>query len=165
VLFDVAPADAADNNQPVIPRSPEIIHGLRNLIQNAVDFANSRVEIDINWTQTEIMVQITDDGPGFPQSVIGRIGDPFVKRRRVSLDGSKRPEYQGMGLGLFIAKTLLERSKAQIDFANGRRHGHAGWAGQATGGAIVTVTWPRVVLDQQLGNTPKPLGKNQPITS
>ena len=97
--------------------------------------------------------------------MIGRIGDPFVKRRRVSLDGSRRPEYEGMGLGLFIAKTLLERSGARMGFANGRRHGHAGWAGQATGGAIVTVTWPRIALDQQLDENPKPLGKNQPITS
>lgn len=165
VLFDVAPEGNTDYNQPVIPRRPEIIHGIRNLIQNAVDFAESRVEVDINWSATEISIQITDDGPGFPQSVIGRIGDPFVKRRRVSLDGTQRPEYEGMGLGLFIAKTLLERSGAQMSFANGRRHGHAGWAGQATGGAIVTVSWPRLSLDVQRGESIKPLGKNQPITS
>lgn len=164
VLFDIAPDEAGDHSQPVIPRRPEIIHGLRNLIQNAVDFAEARVEIDINWSEADIRIRITDDGPGFPQSVIGRIGDPFVRRRRVNLDGPQRPEYEGMGLGLFIAKTLLERSGAQITFENGRRHGHAGWAGQATGGAIVTVTWPREVLDQQLVQNPMPLGKNKPIT-
>lgn len=165
VLFDVAPESDSDHSQPTIPRRPEIIHGVRNLIQNAVDFAESRVEIDVSWSDADIHIRISDDGPGFPQSVIGRIGDPFVKRRRVSLDGSQRPEYEGMGLGLFIAKTLLERSGARMTFSNGRRHGQAGWAGQATGGAIVTVSWPRLALDQQLGEGPKPLGKNQPITS
>lgn len=163
VLFDVAPTEGIDQSHPVIERRPEIIHGLRNLIQNAVDFAESRVEIDVNWTDTEVSVRITDDGPGFPQSVIGRIGDPFVHRRRVALDGSRRPGYDGMGLGMFIAKTLLERSGARLSFANGRRHGHAGWAGQATGGAIVLVNWPREVVDQQKNQTAKPLGENQPI--
>lgn len=165
VLFDVAPEDTIDHSQPVITRQPEIIHGLRNLIQNAVDFAESRVEIDINWSNTNVTVSISDDGPGFPQSVIGRIGDPFVRRRRSAIDGSKRPGYEGMGLGLFIAKTLLERSGGRISFTNGRRHGHAGWAGQATGGAIISVTWPRSKVDQQLGESPKALGQNQPITS
>jgi len=165
VLFDVAPDDSTDHSQPVIFRRPEIIHGLRNLIQNAVDFCEERVEIDVNWSSETVHIQISDDGPGFPQSVIGRIGDPFVRRRRGSLDGSKRPEYEGMGLGLFIAKTLLERSGARISFANNRRHGESGWAGQATGGAIVDVTWPRATVDQQRGNAAKPLGENQPITS
>lgn len=165
VLFDIAPEGTTDHSQPVIGRRPEIIHGLRNLIQNAVDFSEARVEIDVNWSEDSISVQITDDGPGFPQSVIGRIGDPYVKRRRSALDGTRRPEYEGMGLGLFIAKTLLERSGGQISFSNGRRHGQSGWAGQATGGAIVKVVWPRLSVDEQVGVTPKPLGKNQPITS
>ncbi|SEW43351.1 two-component system, sensor histidine kinase RegB [Cognatiyoonia koreensis] len=165
VLFDIAPKGSDDHSQPVITRRPEIIHGLRNLIQNAVDFSEQRVEIDVNWSDDEISVQIADDGPGFPQSVIGRIGDPFVRRRRVSLDGSRRPGYEGMGLGLFIAKTLLERSGARISFTNGRRHGRSGWAGQATGGAIVSVNWPRVVVDNHHAQAGKPLGKNQPITS
>ena len=165
VLFDVAPEGDIDLSQPAIPRRPEIIHGVRNLIQNAVDFADNRVEIDVNWSETEISIQIRDDGPGFPQSVMGRIGDPFVKRRRVSLDGQQRPEYEGMGLGLFIAKTLLERSGAQMNFANGRRYGSADRSAQPTSGAIVTVTWPRKALDKQGGESAKPLGKNQPITS
>lgn len=151
--------------QPLIARGPEIVHGLRNLIQNAVDFAESDVSIEAMWSDHDIKVRIADDGHGFPQSVIGRIGDPFVRRRRVTIDGAQRPGYDGMGLGLFIAKTLLERSGARLSFANGRRHGHAGWAGQATGGAIVTVTWPHETLTAPVANLNEGLGPNRPITA
>ena len=163
VLFDAAPNDGEDSAQPLMARRPEIIHGLRNLIQNAVDFAEERVEVDINWDSDTIAVRISDDGPGFPASVLGRIGDPFVRRRRASLDGLRRPDYEGMGLGLFIAKTLLERSGATLTFANGRRAGHTGWAGQATGGAIVTVEWPRSDVVPNARKSSLALGKNQPI--
>jgi two-component system sensor histidine kinase RegB len=113
--------------QPMVFRRPEIIHGLRNLIQNAVDFAHSRVEVDLGWTAQDLTVRITDDGPGFVASVLARIGDPFVHRRL--WDDGSRPDYEGMGLGLFIAKTLLERTGARLRFANGE-------------GAIVAVLWP-----------------------
>ena len=157
VYFDVAPEGDISAPQPDIPRRPEIIHGLRNLIQNAVDFSESRVEIDVNWNETSVFVRISDDGHGFPQSVIGRIGDPFVRRRRGALDGQRRPDYDGMGLGLFIAKTLLERSGAQLTFANGRRKD------RVAGGAIVTVTWPLRALQREDGSQRAPLGENQPI--
>ncbi len=140
VIFDVVALDETEMTQPQIPRRPEIIHGLRNLIQNAVDFAEAEVKIRVSWDSDFLSIRISDDGAGFPPSVIGRIGDPFVRRRRAVND---RPGYEGMGLGMFIAKTLLERSGAQLSFANGRRKGQAGWAGQATGGAIVTVKWLR----------------------
>ena len=109
VLFDVAPENDDDLAQPIVQRTPETIHGLRNLIQNAVDFADERVEIDVTWSADTIVVRISDDGAGFPASVLGRIGDPFVRERRQAED-ARRPGYQGMGLGLFIAKTLLARS-------------------------------------------------------
>ncbi|MBU2358147.1 sensor histidine kinase RegB [Loktanella sp. M215] len=161
VAFDIAPEPGCSRAQPVISRRPEIIHGLRNLIQNAVDFSETRVEIDVNWTDTQVFVRIADDGHGFPQSVIGRIGDPFVRRRRGSLDGLRRPGYEGMGLGLFIAKTLLERSGAQLSFANGPRRGAR--ADGIVEGAIVTVTWPMKQLVRSAAGTYPPLGKNQPI--
>lgn len=164
VVFDISPEDDSAQQQPSILRRPEIIHGLRNLIQNAVDFADSQVEIGANWSDDNLIVRIADDGHGFPLSVIGRIGDPFVRRRRGGLDGVQRPGYEGMGLGLFIAKTLLERSGAKLEFNNGRRPGHAGWAGQATGGAIVTVTWPRKDIAIGTDGEAQPLGENQPIT-
>lgn len=163
VVFKVGPALGAELAQPTIPRRPEIIHGLRNLIQNAVDFSQSKVHVDINWSETEINVRISDDGQGFPPSVLGRIGDPYVRRRRYTEDRGRRPGYEGMGLGLFIAKTLLERSGAKLTFANSRRHGHAGWAGQATGGAIVQVTWARSALPDPNRAPGRALGKNKPI--
>ena len=69
-----------------------------------------------------------------------------------------------MGLGLFIAKTLLERSGAQLRFANSRRHGHASWKGQATGGAVVDVTWDRGALGVADEQVTAPLGENQRFT-
>jgi two-component system sensor histidine kinase RegB len=163
VTFEIAPEQGASQTQPVINRRPEIIHGLRNLIQNAVDFSQSEVWIEMTWSDSAISIRISDDGSGFPQSVIGRIGDPYVRRRRLAEDGYRRPGYEGMGLGLFIAKTLLERAGAQLTFANSRRHGHASWTGQATGGAIVDVVWPREKLaSDPKGNAPA-LGQNIPI--
>lgn len=163
VSFDVTPEDGCTLPQPVILRRPEIIHGLRNLIQNAVDFSQTQIAIDVRWSDNQIFVRIADDGHGFPQSVIGRIGDPFVRRRRVALDGLRRPGYDGMGLGLFIAKTLLERSGAQLLFANGQRRIPAGQKSDLGTGAIVTVTWPMKALTRtDHGNYPA-LGKNQLI--
>ncbi|EBA14112.1 sensor histidine kinase RegB [Roseobacter sp. CCS2] len=163
VKFDVVPQEGASLTQPSIERRPEIIHGLRNLIQNAVDFSRTSVMVEMTWSEDRIVVRISDDGLGFPQSVIGRIGDPYVKRRRQSEDGARRPGYEGMGLGLFIAKTLLERSGATLKFSNSRRHGHASWTGQATGGAIVEVSWPRNMLETNQSTENAPLGQNQPI--
>lgn len=163
VTFDISPVEGAYQTQPVVKRRPEIIHGLRNLIQNAVDFSQSEVWIDMTWSDNAISVRISDDGSGFPQSVIGRIGDPYVRRRRHAEDGIRRPGYEGMGLGLFIAKTLLERSGAQLTFSNSRRHGHASWTGQATGGAIIDVVWPREkMVSTEKGDAPA-LGENLPI--
>ena len=161
VRFYIAPAEGGPRMQPTIMRRPEIIHGLRNLIQNAVDFARSEVTVEMAWTRETVDVRISDDGRGFPQSVLGRIGDPFVRRRRVSEDSAKRPGYEGMGLGLFIAKTLLERSGAQLRFSNSRRHGHASWTGQATGGAVVDVSWERGALGVADDQATAPLGENQ----
>jgi two-component system, sensor histidine kinase RegB len=165
VVLEVAPPGGdADRRQPTIMRRPEIIHGLRNLIQNAVDFAHSTVEVEATWTDTTITVRIEDDGNGFPPSVIGRIGDPFMRRRRSGEDRSKRPGYEGMGLGLFIAKTLLERTGARLSFANGggaRRSGDTPSGGG--GGAIVVVEWPQVRLIPASDGASEALGDNVPI--
>jgi two-component system sensor histidine kinase RegB len=66
LLYDVAPIEGAGGSEPILPRRPEIIHGLRNLIQNAVDFSVSTVWIDIGWSDAELRVAVCDDGPGFP---------------------------------------------------------------------------------------------------
>ncbi|WP_439122114.1 sensor histidine kinase RegB [Marivita sp.] len=139
VLIEARGETEDDFDPPMTLRRPEVIHGLRNLIQNAVDFARATVWIEAQWTEKTISVRILDDGPGYPTNMLGRIGDPFVRNRRTERDRSARPEYEGMGLGLFIAKTLLQRSGAELSFANG--------VGRANGssnrrGAIVEVIWP-----------------------
>ena len=159
IRFEDTPEAETQPQQPSILRKPEVIHGLRNLIQNAVDFSESRVWIDCRWSDDKVSVRIADDGHGFPPQLIGRIGDPFVRRRRLELDRRKRPEYEGMGLGLFIAKTLLERSGAELTFANGSHRDDD----PERRGAVVEVVWPRSKIDARTGETPVPLGQNRPI--
>lgn len=161
VHFAEGPGQNGGVQQPSILRKPEIIHGLRNLIQNAVDFARSNVWVEAEWTDTTIAVSIMDDGRGYPSHIIGRIGDPFMRRRRA--DRSSRPEYEGMGLGLFIAKTLLERSGAELNFANGSDPYQSLTDQSDRRGAIVRVVWPRRVIDAQTGDTPVTSGANQPF--
>lgn len=138
--------------QPDIWRRPEVIHGLRNLIQNAVDFAASEVEVALEWDAERLWVRITDDGAGFPGHVLTRIGDPFMRARRNPGTQEQRPGYQGLGLGLFIAKTLLERTGALLSFAN-----RAG----PSGGAVVEVTWRRAAAGPAEGETRGALGANR----
>ena len=163
VHFAEGPAEDGDVQQPSILRKPEIIHGLRNLIQNAVDFARSNVWVEAEWTTDQITVNIMDDGRGYPSHMIGRIGDPFMRRRRAETDQRARPEYEGMGLGLFIAKTLLERSGAELNFANGSDPYQTLSNNPERRGAIVRVSWPRKLVDAQTGDTPVPSGVNQQI--
>lgn len=134
---------ALPDEQPMILRYPEVIHGLRNLIQNAVDFAASTVWVETCWTDTSITVRILDDGTGYPPHLLGRIGDPFIRKGPKPDRDDRRPEYEGMGLGLFIAKTLLERTGAELNFANGTDP-YTGVAQPGErGGAIVELVWPR----------------------
>ena len=152
VLFTFNKNDELDTKQPQTMRKPEVIHGLRNLIQNAVDFSLSNVQIDIGWDQTHVYVKILDDGHGFEPQILNRIGDPFVRSKKRGKLISDRPIYDGMGLGLFIAKTLLERSGARLDFSNGIDK-------DDLGGAVVLVIWPnkRLVVDNPI------LGENETI--
>lgn len=104
-----------------------------------------------------------DDGRGYAPHMIGRIGDPFVRRRRSEADRKARPEYEGMGLGLFIAKTLLERTEAQLTFANGTDPYQSLSFRPEQCGAIVEVVWDRNLIDAQMGENAIPTGVNQPI--
>ena len=168
--FDFAPEgdpdDAMDGSEapPAILRQPELIHGVRNLVQNAVDFAAGNVWIEGRWTAGRISLRIMDDGTGYAPQVIGRIGDPFVRRRRSVPESRQRPGYEGMGLGLFIAKTLLERTGAELSFANGADRIVAGNEAAERTGAIVEVVWPRAKIDARRGERAVPLGRNELIT-
>jgi two-component system, sensor histidine kinase RegB len=154
--FDLRPGPGGSVRQPAILRAPEVIHGLRNLIQNAVDFAHENVWIEAQWTDRTVSVRIVDDGPGYPAQVLGRIGDPFVRSRPEERRAGGRPEYEGMGLGLFIAKTLLERSGAELSFANGADPFLKENERPQRSGAIVELVWPasRIIAD------PGPVGSS-----
>ncbi len=163
ILFESGPGPGGDTHQPSVLRLPEVVHGLRNLIQNAVDFSRANVWVEATWSDTEISVRILDDGRGYPPHLIGRIGDPFMRRRRSDAERGTRPEYEGMGLGLFIAKTLLERSGAELSFANGSDPYQSLSRPKDRRGAIVEVVWPRRKIDAQHGENAVPLGANRPI--
>jgi len=134
------PADGAAP-EPWILRNPAINYGIGNLLENAVDFAASRVDVEAHWTESDVSILIRDDGPGFAQEIFDRLGDPFVTTRRgYDTDGSSIDlrQHQGMGLGFFIAKTLLERSGASVTLANRKSDGK---------GAIVRIAWPRTLIE------------------
>ena len=132
----LAPHDAAE---PIGGRNPAILYGLGNLVENAVDFARQRVEVAADWSGDDVGVTITDDGPGFAPEIMDRIGEPYVtstRRRRLNVGGDAGG---GLGLGFFIAKTLLERSGATLTFENQATPGR---------GAIVRVRWGRGEFEQ-----------------
>ncbi|MFV0333766.1 MAG: sensor histidine kinase RegB [Tropicimonas sp.] len=161
--FDVSPGPGGGNRQPSIHRRPEIIHGLRNLVQNAVDFSQENVWVDARWTEDQIIIRISDDGHGFPPRALGRIGDPFMRIRKSAAERAKRPEYEGMGLGLFIAKTLLERSGGTLTFSNGSDPFLTDGERPVRSGAIVEVAWKRADITVDDRETHEGLGQNSPI--
>ena len=104
-------------------RSPEIMHGLGNLIQNAVQFARREVAVTTSWSEDMVAVDIVDDGPGFPHQVLARIGEPYISGRS--------GEAQHMGLGIFIAQTLLERTGARLTSPTCRMAARRWWSNGA----------------------------------
>lgn len=162
IHISVLAAPSGSRTQPEIHRKPEIIHGLRNLVQNAVDFSVSDVWIELGWTSDTIQFRIIDDGPGFPPHLIGRIGEPFV-RRRAAGERPRRPGYDGMGLGLFIAKTLLERTGAALSFANSSDPHTPQTKRPIRCGAVVEVVWPLATLAIDPAKRGAGLGENVPF--
>ena len=115
-----------DQNKIAIQRTPEIIYGLRNFIGNAVKFSKSKVEINLKSDQKDIEIRISDDGPGIPEDIINKIGEPYIKSKSRELSSNS-----GLGLGTFLGKTLLERQNAKLLF---RRKSNLG-------GALVIISW------------------------
>ncbi|HUR42511.1 MAG TPA: ActS/PrrB/RegB family redox-sensitive histidine kinase [Aestuariivirga sp.] len=124
--------------EPVFRRNPAIAYGLGNLLENAADFAAAKVDVEARWTATNVAISVSDDGPGFHQDVFDRLGDPFVTTRPGYGAEPEEGGHEGMGLGFFIAKTLLERSGAAVSLANRPAPLH---------GAVVQVVWPRAIVD------------------
>jgi two-component system sensor histidine kinase RegB len=134
----VTPVDRT--HEPMGTRNPAVLYGLGNLLENAVDFANERVVMEMQWDEDFVDVSITDDGPGFAPEILLRIGEPYVTSRRRSPNSSDE-EPTGLGLGFFIAKTLLERSGATVSLENGTASKH---------GATVKVRWRREAFERAL---------------
>ena len=129
-----------------VSRSPEVMHGLGNLVENAVDFAQSKVEIEAHWDDDTVQITIRDDGTGFAPEILTRLGEPYVTSRAGT--EAERPANQnhsahaeghaGLGLGFFIAKTLLERIGARLAFGN-----------QPGSGARIGLSIPRQSLENR----------------
>lgn len=175
IIIDARPAlmqaDDASSREPVGERRPGVIHGLGNIIENAVDFARTRVEITARWNEREVSIIVADDGPGFSPEILETIGEPYITTRsRPSsrLGGAKQggsngmaasqltPHAGGLGLGFFIAKTLLERSGATISFGNR--------TGGSTG-AVIRVAWTRQMFEGPASawGALRPQGGTQPV--
>lgn len=110
--------------EPQTQRSPELLHGLGNLAQNAVQFAKSEAVVTVSWTRDDVRLEIDDDGPGFPPHVLASVGEPYLTTRK--------PDEGHFGLGIFIATTLIDRTGGETTFRN-----------RPKGGAQVVITWNR----------------------
>jgi two-component system sensor histidine kinase RegB len=131
-------------SEPKVWRVPEILHGLGNIVANAADFANREIRVRAEWGPADLRLAVDDDGPGFAPEILERIGEPYVTSRPGSYalgETELSPSdaftgQQGMGLGFFIAKTLIEQTGGSVRALN-----------LDAGGARVTVRWPRGAID------------------
>jgi two-component system sensor histidine kinase RegB len=138
--FDVAikvRLAVAATREPVGARNPAILYGVGNILENAVDFARTTVEVNAWWNAETVEIVISDDGPGIAPDMLKRIGEPYLSRRRSADD-----ERTGLGLGVFIARTLLERTGAKVSFSNRTFPDH---------GAVVQIAWPRARFETEEG--------------
>ena len=123
--------------EPVLQRRPQMIFGLRNFVENAASYAKNEVVIAADWSAKTLAINVNDDGPGFAPEVLMRLGEPYVSTPQRTQNKRKG----GMGLGFFIAKTLLEETGASVDF-NNRQWGESA----AQSGATVRIIWPMEAL-------------------
>jgi two-component system sensor histidine kinase RegB len=128
--IDIIIEDDVAGTEPLLARSPEMLSGLGTLIQNAAQFAASCVMVTVRWDERHVVIGVQDDGPGFPPAVLAAIGEPFISTRA--------GDSEHMGLGIFIAQTLLARLGAELFFGN-----------RAVGGAEVVIRWPRTILERE----------------
>jgi two-component system sensor histidine kinase RegB len=127
------------SREPMVARNPAILYGLESIVENAADFAKEKVLIEASWSEHEVEIAVSDDGPGFAPEILGRIGEPYLRARGQSLlRKGKGEEEGGLGLGFFIAKTLLERGGGTLRAENR--------AAPETG-AVVRLRWRRDALE------------------
>ncbi|MDC3171866.1 ATP-binding protein, partial [Pelagibacteraceae bacterium] len=114
-----------------ITRKPEIVHSLSNVIENAFQHAKSKVTIKMSLSGENVILEIIDNGNGFPADILPILGEPYVKKNEI--------DHSGMGLGLFIAKNLINKSLGKIEFIN-----------LVNEGACVKISWKKdnLILSQ-----------------
>lgn len=134
--IDIERGDA-EGPDPIFRRNVGLLYGLGNLIENACHFATTRVLVETDWDKDRISLTISDDGPGFPPDLMTRLGDPYLTSRARAVHPAAGNDAVGLGLGIFIAKTLLERTGAHISFQNETPDSHA----------MVRISWPREAVE------------------
>jgi two-component system sensor histidine kinase RegB len=148
-VFEIRfPADRT--GEPVVGRNPAILYGLESVVENAADFAKEKVVIEASWDAQEVNISVADDGPGFAPEILGRIGEPYLRARGQSLlRKGKGDEEGGLGLGFFIAKTLLERGGGTLRVEN---------RAPPLTGAVVRLHWRRHALESAESTTSASIG-------
>jgi len=127
------PGEGGEEKPPMLRRSPEALHALSAFIENAVSFAHSQVRAQASWTCDQVIVTISDDGPGFAPEILPKLGEPYVSQRGEAQQGGG-----DMGLGFFIAKTLVEQTGGRVATRNRT---------PPRTGAVVQAVWPREILE------------------
>jgi len=111
IEFIVQTEEYFDTNNITILRSPEIIHSISNIVDNAIKHAKKRVIVNLKDSVNDILIEIIDDGEGFSQDIYPLLGEPYVGK-------STKNKHKGLGLGLFISKNLLGKNFGDIKFLN-----------------------------------------------
>lgn len=126
-MLEVTSGSFDQSPEPLSKPLPDLKYALETLLDNAADYAASKIRLDIGWTQTHIDINLGDDGPGFNSTILARIGQPWNSTR----EGQKGHR----GLGMFLATTLIEALEGQIKIAN-----------EDAGGADIHIMIPRARL-------------------
>lgn len=147
---DIRVVAKGEGPEPMGRRNPGVVYGLSNILDNAADFARSRVTVEASWSPHEVFIEIRDDGPGYAPDILLRVGEPYVTTRSAAKRTEITEEGGGLGLGLFIAKTLIERSGAQLTLTN---------AAPPASGAIARIVWPRHAFERGAANLPQGASK------
>ena len=144
ITINAAPSHKAKTEEgrlePVLDRNPGLLYGIGNLVENAVDFSASQVIIDASWTGKIVKIIISDNGPGFDMGILDQLGEPYISSRHPPGRENPGEKENGLGLGFFIAKTLLERSGATLTLEN---------RNSPKTGAIITIVWPRNSIEAE----------------
>ena len=95
------------NDEPEITYKDEIMYALGNIIQNAITYSINTIHVEVNYLKLSLKINIADDGNGFSKDIIDKLGEPYISKNS-----------QGMGLGIFISKNLIENMGGKLSFYN-----------------------------------------------